>query len=836
MSVPLSVLSISREAFNALPEGKFRTSEKGKKKVSIGATQVWKGPYIFNDPKQIVQRLYGRYEKLMKWRASLVPLMEFVYFQDAPNEVYLQMPLLRSHEQPVDGWTTKNRYYGDNKKDFIVTPLAKEFKVVERESLGIFELADWGKDPDSKPIKTNRPRATKLLADQALLQENVREILYYMCVAYILGIGDVHLTNFISNNTLVFAIDFEENRNVEKVNNPDNIYDFLFVKSLPDPESFFFKAATIKVFESVLAKLEKYVAPDAQAEAKYVMLVDAIKVHCKLKPSAALVVQHEKFGPVVPARRPHVISSSSEDDDDNGNPRLENIARDLESDAMDIDHPPSLFNSMLNAFKERNPFVAVGTDTSEEEEEEEGKEEESEEEESEEEEEVFDRRIPQLAPGVASFPFGQMRVSNGFRDAYVRSFSGEPVNVLASGLQKSIRRGEKENALIFLTEFHKFNLTYTSDGKSSSCFGSNGIKRVMVCAPEDISVANAPLVFAVVQFCYNQWKKVKPVNRNLDKLAYYVAALCDSRKTRIQSWYNAVYLSPVGRQVATEMQVPNTDTVDPDYLASPDALAITHRYILVDGTVAAKKGQPQKTVANNEAVLASLAMFKRRLTQAKDTAYYWLHLYRQQCQKLRLSTSVACAGTKSGDPDVLLMQIIIALIPARFQQYVAVFVRVYFDKKSDVPKKLRVNGKTGDERNFMHFLIQVVLNKEKIEAEELVAEGSLDMQKYMRGDYVLSYDASVIKDKHTAAGRHGGKTKSDFVRQGAIVSNEDVRFKNDKFFEVYTRTAEREDAAKAGTKEAEEEEEEDEGEEEEGEDEEEEELKKYHSRKVVRLE
>lgn len=126
-------------------------------------------------------------------------------------------------------------------------------------------------------------------------------------------------------------------------------------------------------------------------------------------------------------------------------------------------------------------------------------------------------------------PISKMSISGGFRAAI--TWSGNPISVISSMLQKSIRRNALTNALIAMNEMHEF-ITEAS-GKAVV---TNLINRLCVIAVEDVGIANVPLVLDVL-FTLSTSRNSTPFNT----LVAIVAAMTESQHSRFCSHIFRVY-------------------------------------------------------------------------------------------------------------------------------------------------------------------------------------------------------------------------------------------------------------------------------------------------------
>lgn len=101
-----------------------------------------------------------------------------------------------------------------------------------------------------------------------------------------------------------------------------------------------------------------------------------------------------------------------------------------------------------------------------------------------------------------------------------------------SDFQKAVRRGHVKQALVaFFVAYNMPALFPHATGAKS--IRTNMLNRVLVCALEDIGVANCGLVYYIINMAERTWLRRKGTNPEL--LARVITAMCASKKTRIMS-------------------------------------------------------------------------------------------------------------------------------------------------------------------------------------------------------------------------------------------------------------------------------------------------------------
>jgi hypothetical protein len=149
------------------------------------------------------------------------------------------------------------------------------------------------------------------------------------------------------------------------------------------------------------------------------------------------------------------------------------------------------------------------------------------------------KRIKTAAPAVA--PAGDPSIFRGQADPRYRVGCdpwGFSLSLRKSDLQKAIRRGDLRQALVAF--YACFNMPLLFPNKSSAkASQTNILNRVMICAMEDIGVANPQLVHEVTSKVFAMTAgKAKCDGEMMGRLIH---ALCLSKKVRIQSHLTHAY-------------------------------------------------------------------------------------------------------------------------------------------------------------------------------------------------------------------------------------------------------------------------------------------------------
>ena len=349
----------------------------------------------------------------------------------------------------------------------------------------------------------------------------------------------------------------------------------------------------------------------------------------------------------------------------------------------------------------------------------------------------------QVVPTTA---VGKMHFGGLF--AGTTTFSGFTLDVVKSAVQKYIRRGMVEKAIMASVEM--FRLVEVG-GRAAQ---TNLFNRLAIIAVEDIGPANLPLVAAILE-------RISLDKRDLTEMVAMVHLMCTSEKSRIGSHLWRAYTTPEGRALAEKKGI-KVDTVlteeDMKYLESGAPLGASPFW---------KPGDPEEIRPYAE-------IFYRRLQKRDPNAVAWAYYYLQATEGKKV-----VPRNRRTNPAIVLWEMLATVIPA---YPVGILQKAYFDSSEPRP-----------------FLMAVIawslyngnpLNKEqpfdRIDLNPAIAvwTNAEFLQVLLSGNYTFEVDNYVI-DKHTAEGKRRGKDRKDFVEEGAFVANVSPKYTNTVLEEIY---------------------------------------------------
>lgn len=316
-----------------------------------------------------------------------------------------------------------------------------------------------------------------------------------------------------------------------------------------------------------------------------------------------------------------------------------------------------------------------------------------------------------------------------------KTFSGFSVDEAKSAMQKYIRRGIVDKALMAAFELYRMSEV------GATAIVTNMYNRLAIIAAEDVGPANFPLVGETIR---------RTRTRDMDpaSLVRLVVALCNSKKTRLGSHVFSAHFRPKGMDAARELGIALEDTATNDGASGVEW-----------------------TDKNHPAMKRCLEMLCHRNSMH---AFNWLREYQK-----------AADNWPPGDKTPKLAPF------RRRTHYMAPVVHALTDGKGDTYTQIRdAYWHIAEKRPFLILLVLAHVYGLDGHATYELPDGRF-AQEYgwlMRGDYILELDDYVI-DKHTKRGRTRGQTRRDFVFGGGLVTNESAKYCLEDYKDVYNRTA-----------------------------------------------
>jgi hypothetical protein len=343
-------------------------------------------------------------------------------------------------------------------------------------------------------------------------------------------------------------------------------------------------------------------------------------------------------------------------------------------------------------------------------------------------------------------PIGQMVWSGPFGGS--TTYSGLPLDEAKSGLQKYIRRGMVEKALQCAFEMWRM---VEVDGKSAQ---SNMYNRLATIAAEDIGVADPDLVLHVVDYVINQ------VHKNTDRSASYLATvvqrLANSRKTRLMSHLWRTYVTDEGKSYARTHNIQVDDIVIEDHSSDTELSSKLERFF--------RPGDPEE-------LIPLARMFYHRLSQKSYLCIGWAARYVELAKGKKVKVR-----RRRTNPVIILWEMMREYLP---DESIDILSKAYFTLSEKRPQLMMAISLI-----LFYPEPRYVNIGEEIRTGVQAWESSDYLTSLRTGKYELVLDDYVI-DKHTKRGSLRGRTRKDFVQEGAKVENEDPRFRIAVLEDVY---------------------------------------------------
>lgn len=372
--------------------------------------------------------------------------------------------------------------------------------------------------------------------------------------------------------------------------------------------------------------------------------------------------------------------------------------------------------------------------------------------------------------------FGQMYAAH--RNA--KTYSGFDFGVAKSALQKYIRRGITDKALMVATEMYRIWEVEVLDGIKARSLLTNFINRLCVIAVEDIGVANMSLAVSVVHYFstnYVSGQLVPP----LDEVLYIVTEMCKSKKTRISSHVKNIYTVDKCIGYAFTKWKFTRDTAYTDEINQ-----------FIDQNF----NDPVLSSESNTLKELALAFFYR-LKQKDYNAVAWLNYYiknLQDPQKRAKYEKDSEASTMIQTNDKNRITYYVDSKPVKILKGNPMIIiwdlmnRLYSREALNILRQFYFNNiKKVDTFAFLMIAVVAIINNVDYQYIDFINKGidQNEVQRYLRGDYHLVINEDYVFDKHTKGGVGGNKSLGYFRRESSHVENEDMRFHIEAFYDTY---------------------------------------------------
>jgi len=355
-----------------------------------------------------------------------------------------------------------------------------------------------------------------------------------------------------------------------------------------------------------------------------------------------------------------------------------------------------------------------------------------------------------------------------------QTYHGIPIDIAKSGMQKAVRRGQQEWALMYL-----FELLGLGSMEPSGAVITNTYNRLAVCAAEDVGLAQLDVTLAIIDRVNQRDKGDHKLPIPNAELAAMTQLLCASRKTRVCSHIWRSYVDSQGVVKARSRGIDNV--INTAYYPSQNQYGQVGQ--VTQGWQGGYGGQavPGSLSLNQfESMLTEISMrsYPRtvRMTDFKVFTAAWQFLNETEVAKYTLpakhmKTSLGKTGGWTSHPSILLWNIMRRFASARILDILAT---AYY--------------KQSETRPFLALAILCCIyntDPELTLANIPALASQWENCQYLNNLANHQYDISLhrvqteqpyVIDKHTAAGKRMGGTVADFVVQGAVVTNEDERF------------------------------------------------------------
>jgi len=329
------------------------------------------------------------------------------------------------------------------------------------------------------------------------------------------------------------------------------------------------------------------------------------------------------------------------------------------------------------------------------------------------------------------------------------------MDVIKSGLQKYIRRAIVDKATY--CAFEMFRLGEVG----GTAAVTNLYNRIRIIAAEDIGVGDFSVAIAVIDM-------VNSDNRDPAILLSMVRMLSITQKTRLGSHLYNTYRRPEARAYAESIGI----SIDEGYSEFDEQFISQHC-----------NDSMFKCIDNEDLKGCALMFYKRLLDRDYNAVTWWGYFeYYTNLDNVKLGMRNAYHdGTKwrkSSKPISILFDVLDKFID---KKAINIIKHAYFSMPDVRPSEKKPNPRN-ENRCIMSMAIAAALFDVPYQRIEIIPDNNTDA--LLSGNYTLTIDDYVI-DKHTAEGARQGKSRQDFVNEGAAVYPENMTFHIDKLYDVY---------------------------------------------------
>jgi hypothetical protein len=323
-----------------------------------------------------------------------------------------------------------------------------------------------------------------------------------------------------------------------------------------------------------------------------------------------------------------------------------------------------------------------------------------------------------------------------------KTYHGHALDVMKSALQKYVRRGVVDKALMCAFELYRF--IEIPEAKAAI---TNLYNRLAIIANEDVGPADLPLAIYVTKMVNNK-------NRDPEVLARMVQLLGESKKTRIMSHAWNAYGKPENIRAATNMGIHIDQEFrvdDMEYIQANTS----------DGNLF--------NAADPEVIRPYVVTYFKRLYESDYNAFTWLYYYLEASKDLKVSMRSKGTVGRTSKPMILLWETLRYFLHS---DVVDPLVTAYFNITENRPFITTATIAA------LHRVQYSLLNPGRY-------DGPISLNDLVSNNYHLELDGYVY-DKHTKEGRKRGADIKLFVTEGAHVENEDPTYINEPLKILYT--------------------------------------------------
>ena len=340
----------------------------------------------------------------------------------------------------------------------------------------------------------------------------------------------------------------------------------------------------------------------------------------------------------------------------------------------------------------------------------------------------------------------------------LRVFSGITINkyktdVMKSGMQKYIRRGDFEKSLYCMVELDMFKKL---NDKKVKGLRSNMRNRLLITLVEDCGISDWK-IYSELNNLFDLWEKNRNCEKNSEreymvKIIYY---LCKSEKIRLCSWVKGYF----------------------GYCYKDEKLKDLYKNENIEYKIN-KEGEKYYKKGDSEEIKEMIDGIVYNLNNNNDNIFYWI-------MKILESKDKSGRRNRKAKKGYIVFDIL--------EKYINNEKNEKLKELYNIHLKWFINNNNSRNENIL-FLLNIILFylrrnvinwNDKLEKVNNINIDEI-YNRNLLNEYNFTLDNYII-DMHCKDGKKKGRNEKNFVIEGSIVNNECNKFIIDKYKNMYNK-------------------------------------------------